>query len=176
MKDKSTLKKYLAVGIFGSGVLIYFLFTYTSILISKNTWWPPELISNKSIKIYDVKQLPSDCNSWTQQCWRDAVKNGTVKFIQTEAVGPSGHKVIFAYFKNTSTMFGVTGMWNYLPINLNDGSPSTSDISGGTASEIDWVYGTRDGLIIHEKSSNSCYEQYLNSNGTIWSNRPINCP
>ncbi|HET7797735.1 MAG TPA: hypothetical protein VFK72_07620, partial [Nevskia sp.] len=31
------------------------------------------------VKAMGVNQLPQGCNSWKDQCWRDAIKNGTVK-------------------------------------------------------------------------------------------------
>jgi len=112
------------------------------------------------VKVGNVGQLPVGCTSWKQQCWKDAVANGTVKFIATSAkmTGYNDRPVMKAYFRNTSTFNGVTGLWNSLAFYADDGSPVGADIFGGSYSEIDWVYGTEKGIIIHEKSTNLCYQ------------------
>lgn len=138
--------------------------------------WPPRYLAPIGVKVTSPETLPENCNHSTDVCWGESVAQGKVKFVATGVIDSTGREILFAYFRNTSTSFGVTGLYNYLPFYKDDGSRVLSDISGGSASEIDWVYGTRNGLIIHEKSSNNCYEQYLSGNGSVWSNRPVTCP
>ena len=135
-------------------------------------------------KVYGANQLPAGCNSWQDQCWRDAVANGTVKFIATPArmTGYSDRPVVFAYFRNTSTAFGMTGLWNVLPLYADDGSSIGADIFGGMASEIDMVVGTPKGFINHEKSVGKCYEVAWNESDRAWDMNgtggggPVPCP
>jgi hypothetical protein len=142
--------------------------------------------------VVGANQLPPGCNTWKDQCWRDSVANGTVKFIATSAImtGYSTRPIVFAYFRNTSTMFGVTGLWNYLPFYADDGSPFGPDIFGGSYSETDRVYGTAKnvangtagGIIIHDKSTGLCCELAWDTAQKSWDNNgtgsgtPITCP
>lgn len=125
-----------------------------------------------------ANQLPHGCNSWKDQCWRDAVTDGTVKWVTTSAImtGYSNRPVVFAYFRNTAELFGVTGMWNYLPVYADDGSFVSQDISGGVAQEVDWVYGNTNGVIAHIKDGNTCVQQFWDVVRNVWQNMPIVCP
>ncbi len=75
-------------------------------------------------QISGANQLPAGCISVEQQCWKDAVANGKVKFAATSATmtGYNSRPVVFAYFRNTETAFGVTGLWNTLVMYADDGS------------------------------------------------------
>jgi hypothetical protein len=135
------------------------------------------------VKVGNVGQLPVGCTSWKQQCWKDAVANGTVKFIATSAkmTGVNDRPIMFAYFRNTTTAFGVTGQWNYLPFYADDGTTFT-EIGGGVSSEADWVYGTEKGIISHEKQTDLCYEMAWDAVGKGWAvngtgvGTPVRCP
>ena len=141
-------------------------------------------IAPMGVKVGNVGQLPVGCTSWKQQCWKDAVANGTVKFIATSAkmTGYNDRPVMKAYFRNTSTQFGVTGLWNALEFYADDGSPIGADISGGGSSEVDWVYGTAKGHIAHEKQTDLCYEIAWNAAEKAWDvngtgvGTPVRCP
>lgn len=104
--------------------------------------------------------------------------NGTVKFVATTAkmTGYSDRPVMFAYFRNTTTMFGVTGLWNYLAVYSDDGSPVGADIFGGSYTEVDVVYGTAKGIIAHEKPTGLCYEQAWDASAKNWYSQPTACP
>lgn len=127
----------------------------------------------------NVGQLPQGCNTWKDQCWRDSVANGTVKFIATTAkmTGYSDRSVVFAYFRNTSTAWGVTGLWNYLPFYVDDGSIFGSDLSGGSSAEVDWEYGTPNGVILHDKATGLCSELSWIVSERLWAtNGAVTCP
>jgi hypothetical protein len=142
------------------------------------TSWPPSTITPPGTKVFGANQLPVGCDHWAQQCWRDAVANGTVKFIATPATmtGYDNRPIVVAYFRNTSTMFGVTGMWNSLPIHADDGSLVGADIFGGGSQEEDWVYGNNEAFIVHCKGDARCPQMYWYAAGHTWSPRPADCP
>lgn len=135
-------------------------------------FWPPAAITAVGTKVFTANQLPNGCNAAAEQCWKDAVKNGTVKFVASGAT-QNGRAIVFAYFRNTSTAFGVTGLWNVLPIYADDGSLAASDISGGISTEIDYVQGSTVGAIVHEKVNGMCFEFFLSGN---WISRAVACP
>lgn len=140
------------------------------------TWWPPATITPMGVKVFGANQLPVGCNRWADQCWRDAVANGTVKFVATTATDSTGRPITFAYFRNTSTAFGVTGLWNVLAIYADDGSLAANDIFGGGSSEIDYVFTNTDGVIVHDASNNLCTQLYYFDAGSTWSPRAATCP
>lgn len=139
---------------------------------SVKTW-----VADTNTKIFTANQLPSGCNSLASQCWKDAIANGTVKFIATTATmtNYNSRPVMFAYFRNTTTFFGVTGMWNYLPIYADDGSLVDQDISGGVAQEIDWVLGNDLGILVHVKETNTCVQRSWNLLQKTWTDAPAPC-
>ena len=141
-------------------------------------WWPPATITPMGVKVFGANQLPAGCNSWTQQCWKDAVANGTVKFIATSATmtGYNNRPVVFAYFRNTTTAFGVNGQWNFLPIYADDGSLVGSDISGGTSAEIDWANTNAIGIIFHDKTNGGCGQYAWDASYKVWYAQPVTCP
>lgn len=131
------------------------------------------MLSTQGVKlVLGTNQLPVGCISVSQQCWKDAVSGGTkVLFLD----GNDGGKTFFAYFRNTSTAFGVTGLWNVLPLRAN-GSLYGSDIFGGGTQEVEWVMmnPTGPGAILHY--SNGCTEVYPDLGGKAWTSRPTTCP
>lgn len=144
-----------------------------------STWWPPATIAPVGTKVSGANQLPAGCNTWTDVCWQNAVKNGTVKFVATSAVmtGYSNRPIVFAYFRNTTTALGVTGLWNVLPFYADDGSPVGPDISGGATYQIDFVVGTAKGEISHDTSTGLCYETHWNQAQKLWeTGSPVSCP
>ena len=142
-------------------------------------------VTPMGVKAVGADQLPAGCNSWTQQCWKDAVANGTVKFIATSAtmLGYNYRPVVFAYFRNTATAFGVTGLWNVLAFYADDGSIAGADIFGGSSQELDWVYGNANGIIGHVRDTGTCFQDswfppttQLNVGHNVWANAPVACP
>lgn len=128
------------------------------------------------IKVINPEQLPYECSTWKDPCWTKSIQNGTVTFISSGATDQTGRPIKFAYFINTSTAFGVTGLYNYLPFYADTGESAGGDISGGDSMPVDWVYGTKNGLIIHVKSTDECYERAFNPTYGTWNNLQINCP
>lgn len=135
------------------------------------SWWPPTTITPVGTKVFGANQLPAGCNAWNQQCWKDAVANGTVKFVASGGTN-AGRAVVFAYFRNTTVQFGVNGLWNYLPIYADDGSLVGSDIFGGDATEVEWIVGSANGAIV--RGGGQCFERF--NAGSTWSNRSVICP
>ncbi|MEK7604725.1 MAG: hypothetical protein AAB442_02950 [Patescibacteria group bacterium] len=142
-------------------------------------WWAAARIYAMGVKVVGANQLPPGCNTWAQQCWKEAVANGTVKFVATSAADHTGRPIIFAFFRNNTTMFGVTGLWETLPVYADDGTFAGSDIGGGVASEVDLIFGSLNGGVVHEVASDRCFEKYYFVNpqngGTSWSVRPVTC-
>jgi hypothetical protein len=131
-----------------------------------------------------AKQLPVGVNTWKDPRWKEAIANGTVIFGATSAkmTGYSDRPVMFAFFRNTSTFNGVTGLWNYLAFYADDGSPVGGDISGGVSSEADRVYFNEKGVISHEKPTGLCYQMAWDAAQRSWDvngtgvGTPIPCP
>jgi hypothetical protein len=153
---------------------------------------PPSVYTNgvnacvypMGVKVSGVNQLPAGCNTWKDQCWKDSVANGIVKWVATSALmtGYSTRPVVFAYFRNTSTAFGVTGLWNYMPLYADDGSLTGGDIFGGNTDEIDWIDGTPNGIIYHNKTRGFCYSFQWDAAQKSWDwngtgvDTPVACP
>jgi hypothetical protein len=142
-------------------------------------WWPPTTITPVGVKVFGAGLIPAGCTSWTQQCWKDLVKNGGMKFIETPAVmvGSNSRQIVAPFYQNAS------GFWNILPTYKDTGEPVGGDIGSGVSIEIDWAQGTTRGFIVHEKVSGHCYEmawyppttqQGVASN--IWDSVQVTCP
>jgi hypothetical protein len=163
-------------------------FTTTGKACAAPTFYNPTLDTCEypaGVKVSTANTLPQGCTSPTQQCWKDAITNGTVKLIATPATmtGYSDRPLLFAYFKNTSTANGVTGLWNTLPVYADDVAPIGGDIAHGVYEEIDWVYGTSKGIIFHDNATHLCYEMVWyppttqpGANSNVWANTTVACP
>ncbi len=137
------------------------------------TYWSPKpTFAPMGTKVLGANQLPAGCTSWTQQCWKDSVANGAVKFVTSGGKDSTGRDIVFAYFRNTTSLFGVNGLWNYLPFYADTGAPASQDINGGTATAVDYIVGNSVGAVI--QSSGQCFENY--NAGSTWSNRSVTCP
>lgn len=145
------------------------------------------------VKVYGTNTLPQGCDHASQQCWKDAVASGLVKFIATPAlmtnyitdsgVDQSKRNVVFAYFRNTTLFNGVAGLWNTLPMYADNGGLVGPDIYGGVYGELDWVYGTPGGIITHLKDLNICIEityypktTQVGVNSSTWAGKEVTCP
>lgn len=144
------------------------------------SWAPSSSFSPLGVKVVGAKELPDGCEYSTDPCWRDAIASGIVKFIDSNAriliPGYENREIVFAYFKNTSKVFGTSGLYNCLPLYKDDGKPVGADIFGGINSEIDWAYGTVRGVIIHDRASGHCYEEYFNIESNAWVAKMVRCP
>jgi hypothetical protein len=142
-------------------------------------WWPPATITPVGVKVFGAAQIPAGCTSWFQQCWKDLVKSGGMKFIETPAVmtGVNSRPIVFAFYQNAS------GIWKVLPMYRDTGELVSSDISSGVSIEIDWAQGTTLGGAFHEKTSGDCYETTWFPPTTTpgvrsaeWANTKVTCP
>ncbi len=140
-------------------------------------------VANVGVKVVGTNELPAGCTFWADQCWKDSVANGTVKFIATPAlmIGYNNRPVVFAYYRLYSTIFKAN-QWNYLPIYADNGSLVGSNIFGGNIEEIDFAQGSAKGIIIHSKTVGLCYETAWDSTQKSWSVNggaaatPTTCP
>jgi len=123
-------------------------------------------------------QLPVGCTSWTQSCWANSTE---VKWVESSApmIGLNTRPVRFAFFRNATVFGGINGMWNTIPFYADSKEPVYQDISGGIPQEIDRVYGTSTGLIMHMKASGLCTQQIWHLLSKTWSWDPsvsVICP
>lgn len=115
------------------------------------TWWPPKVIAPVGVAVNGANQLPIGCTSDTQKCWTDAIADGTVKAVASDATD-AGRAIVGLFFLNTTQFAGNSGYWNILPYHLDDGSRvSLSDIWGGSGNEIYTVWGSARGFIYQYK-------------------------
>ena len=140
------------------------------------------------VKVTGTNKLPAGCLDVHDQCWRDSVANGTVKWILTPAVatGVDNRPVAFAYFFNAATPSPTNGNYNSTIFFADTGLPISNRISDGNISEIDWVIGTAKGLISHYKplvGSAYCLEMswyppttQTGVNSNIWMWVEVACP
>ena len=140
-------------------------------------------VANVGVKVIGTNELPAGCTFWADQCWKDSVANGTVKFIATHAlmVGFNDRPVVFAYYRLYSTIFKVNS-WNHLATYADDGSLVGSNIFGGNVEEVDFAQGSPKGVIFHSKPTGDCYETAWDSTQKSWSVNggaaatPTTCP
>lgn len=141
-------------------------------------WNPPPAFAAMGIRVTGANQLPEGCNTWKDQCWRDAVRNGTVKFVATSAVqtGVDNRPIVFAYFRNTTDAFGVHGLWNVLAFYADNGNPIGADIFGGISEEIERVEGNPLGALMRMKATGQCFQQSFSASDKAWENNRVACP
>ena len=143
-------------------------------------WWPPVSIAPIGTRVTGPQPLPAGCTGWPATCYKDAVRDGTVQFLQ--AGGGSvwdGRPVIFGFYRMVSPGDGVTPWWSLMPENLDDGwRPDAGPLAiawllpWSSTREIDWVEGSAAGLVTHDAASGTCTEYELP--GAI--PRTVDCP
>ncbi|MEJ8835795.1 hypothetical protein [Ramlibacter sp. AN1133] len=137
--------------------------------------WPPSTIAPVGTKVFGAHQLPAACDTWRSACWQQSVANGSVKFVTPGRGGP--RSVVIAYFRNTASRDGVTGLWNVMPFYLDNGAPLSGDIqSSGFTTEVDYVVGSAEGVILHNAGMPTCTELFYGGSGTLWTPRGVACP
>nr|WP_324292532.1 Ig-like domain-containing protein [uncultured Roseateles sp.] len=165
-----------------------------------NMIWKQELgqcVYQMGVKVFTANQVPLGCDHETEVCWTEFFSKGPdtgLKLIDTSAVmtGFNTRPLVFGFWKNNATLFGVTGLWKLLAIyvdtkKITAGSASDVGVSGST-DELDWVYSPRPnegylpGIIAHLKGSGLCYlmawddkQQAWDINGT-GDGKPTTCP
>ncbi len=133
-------------------------------------------------KVFGANQLPAGCTTQSQQCWKDAAANGTVKFLATNGkmIGTSNatRTIVFAYYRTES------GLWAVTPVYADEATPVSTNINRGSIAEVDFAVGTAGGAIFRDKPSGLCVEMLwypptttpaVNSN--VWAvGSPVVCP
>lgn len=110
----------------------------------------------QNVKVYitPANTLPVGCNFDWEDCWADSVNNGTVIII-------NGGAQKYAYYRafddgilyDVERTLGSNGLFVY---------PSRSVTDNGVSSRTDWIMGTASGYIVHDVSSNTCWNQNAN--------------
>lgn len=153
--------------------------TFTTIACPAAAYWnPAPAFAPMGTRVTGANQLPAGCTATTQQCWKDAVINGTVKFIATSATmtGVNARPIVFAYYR------GATGLYNMQPFYADTGDVVTGNLTGGVASEPQWGIGNAAGMIIRELSSGNCFQWKWYPAGDpsgrndVWATEPAACP
>lgn len=130
-------------------------------------------------KVVGANRLPEGCVDWKNQCWRDSVANGTVKWIATPATmtGANSRPIVFAYFINVAPVSALSGPYSTTIFFADNGEALSNNIDRGVIDVIDWVYGTPKGLIEHSATDSHCYEMsWYPSPYNVWNNDLIACP
>jgi hypothetical protein len=134
----------------------------------------------------------SQCYRTTDACWAKYVAKGAVKFIATSATSPgakpdanSQRPIVFAYFTDyVNVAPGATSplYWNIVPMYADTAEVANMSLglNGGSTSEVDWVVGTADGLVSHNKASGLCYLKNWVPSKNGWNDdfqrAPVACP
>ena len=138
------------------------------------TWWPPAYIAPIGTKVVGMNQLPSTATTIGNTAWQQAVKDGTVKFIDTGIVlsGYSTRAVIWAFYQS------IEGFSCARPIYKDDGSyvdhPETTG-NCNTGVLADWAVGTQAGIIRHAPNA-GCYQLTWNATRKGFDDTLVSCP
>lgn len=140
-------------------------------------WNPKPAFVAEGVKVTAPNQLPAGCTSASQQCWKDAVMNGTVKLVATSAtmVGINSRPIVFAYYKTADGL-----RWNTLPLYADTGELTGSEINGGGTFNIDMVVGNTPGVVF--RVGTSCFQQEWfkagdpSGNSNVWATASAACP
>lgn len=143
---------------------------------SPQVWNGSFCVYPQGTKVAVANQLPQGCNTWKDPCWAKALKDGTVKLVSTSATmtGYSNRPVMIAYYKNTMSFAGVSGLWDTLIVYADDGSPVGGDISDGGTQPIDWMTANATGPVRHFGDTGTCAQGFWA--GTFWDYGPTACP
>lgn len=149
------------------------------------SWYSPPVtatVNHMGHWVVGANQLPAGCTEITQQCWKDSVQNGTVKFIETSAkmVGLSNGRdirpIVFAYYITENSQ-----LWNARPFYADTGEPiSGPSLNGGVTDSIEKTWGNEMGIIT--LAAGSCWQKKWypagdpSGNANIWANEPTACP
>ena len=166
-------------------------------------WWPPTLVP-MGVKVYlnsatapagavtnatfpgqtESGLLPAACRITGDACWQEAVRNGTIKFVQTTAQDSNNRPMVFGFYKTVSTTaFAGQKLYCVSPIFADDGKTSVwpdavESIGCATYEQVHHA-GNALGEIFQEKnpisSVSTCFQKkfYPNLNG--WANEVVSC-
>jgi hypothetical protein len=145
-------------------------------------WWPPAQVTANGVKVIGANALPAGCAGWPANCWKDAVRNGTVKFFQAGgSILSEGRPVVHAFYRRISPADGITPEWCVMPEWLDDGwKPPAGIIFAMTSMascvshQVDWVMGTFDGYMLPDAGAATCTRYTLL--GASLTSGPAACP
>ncbi len=158
------------------------------------SWWPPANITPMGTKVYgsEAVRLPVDCTKESQQCWKDLVKSGAIKWLATSATmtgleSPLNTRpvVIAFYLDNKIGYNGQVGLYHTHIIYADTGEKigGTDITNGGSASDVDWVVGNNLGVLFRDKRSGACLQLKWNPPTTqsgvssnVWDFIIVPCP
>jgi hypothetical protein len=116
-------------------------------------------------KVYgtDAVRLPVTCISETQQCWKDLVTSGAIKWLTTPAVmtGYNGRPITIAvYIDNKIGYNGQDGLYHAQLVYADTGEKAGAiDITdGGLAVDLDWIVGNAQGALFRDKRDGNCWQ------------------
>jgi hypothetical protein len=133
-------------------------------------------------------RLPVTCTSETQQCWKDLVMSGAIKWVSTSAtmIGMDSRPIVIAIFIDNKIGYnGQDGLYHtHLVYADTGGKVGGNDITdGGSASDFDWVVGNVDGALFRDKRDGACWQLKWNPPTTqsgvassVWNYTKVTCP
>lgn len=168
-------------------------------------WWPPTFVPMGTKVYLDAKTapagavtnatypgqtqsglLPPECKIWTDDCWKESVKNGTIKFVETTAKDPNypTRSLVFALYKTVSTsIFPGQMLYCSKIFFADDGSRWTSNLSvedGCGTWELVYQTGNSIGAIVSQKNPTTgvgtCYQRNYSASVNGWRDDPVTCP
>jgi hypothetical protein len=144
-------------------------------------WWPPAQVAPIGTKVVGANALPAGCAGWPDSCWKDAVRNGTVKYFQAGgSIVSEGRPVVHAFFQRMSPADGVTPQWCLMPEWQEDGwkpSPTPAVVTTQLScrnSSIAFVQGSATGYILPDPGGATCTQYELS--GASANPTPVACP
>lgn len=158
--------------------------------VAAASWWPPKTIAPMGTKVYgtDAVRLPVSCTSETEQCWKDLVMSGDIKWVSTSVtmVGFNNRPIVIAVFVDNKVGYnGQDGLYHTHLFYADTGEKATNqDITdGGNAIDLDWVVGNAEGALLRDKRDSKCWQLKWNPPTTqtgvssnVWDYTQVTCP
>ncbi len=183
-----SLNTVTATGTGGSKNASTVITSFTTIAAA--AWWPPKNVAPMGTKVFgtDLTQLPADCTSETQQCWKDLVMSGAIKFVSTSAtmVGFNNRPIVIANFYDAKMgNNGPYGLYHTHLVYADTGEKvGGNDITnGGMAVDLDWNVGNAEGELFRDLRDGACWQLRWNPPTTqsgvssnVWNYTLVTCP
>lgn len=167
-------------------------------------WWPPTFVPKGTTVYLDTARapagavvagtspgetlsglLPSASTTVGDAGWQDAVRNGTIKFITTDARDPTvpSKPIVFAFYRTVSTIL-FPGQNKVLycvrPLLAEDGTYGTPDVVENHCSQSEAVSSVGNVLgtvtLYIENGVNVCYQKKFDQNLNGWTEAQVPCP
>jgi hypothetical protein len=141
-----------------------------------STWWTSAVIHPISNRVnMSTTTLPVEATQIGDIAWQNAVKNETVKILDTGAqlTGFTLRPIVWAFYVHNS------GTYCARPVYKEDGFPvgSLKSTSGGCNTDIiDWGIGTPVGIIRRIPARDQCYQLAWNQLRLNFDDLPVKCP